>query len=232
MSRPAAGWFDRLPSHRPIAEFSTWSADPLRLGDELERIAPYADLLHVDVADGHFAPALLFFPDQVARMRSVSAAPMHIHLMVSPEILIAQIDQFAEAGADVITVHAESPNLSAAIARIRGHGLMPGLVLKVETPVATLEPFVDTVSFITLLGTAIGVKGKGLHENALDRLREARELIARRASGRRVVLVADGGIRHETVPKLRAAGADAVVLGSLAFGDPDLPARMAWLAAL
>lgn len=232
MSRPDAGWFDRLPIDRPIAEFSTWSADALKLGDELERIKPYADLLHVDVADGHFAPAFLFFPDQVARMRSVSSAPMHVHLMVAPEIVLAQIDQFAEAGADVITVHAESPNAAAAIGRIRGHGLIPGLVLKVETPVAVLEPLIDDIQFVTLLGTAIGVKGKGLHEQALNRLQEARALIARRAPGRRVVLVADGGIRHETVPKLRNAGADAVVLGSLAFGDPDLAARMQWLAGL
>ena len=232
MSRPEPDWFDRLPTDRPIAEFSTWSADALRLGEDLERVRPYVDLLHVDVADGHFAPSFLFFPDQVARVRSVSAAPIHVHLMVSPEILMAQIDQFADAGADVITVHAESHNTAEAIERIRARGLMPGLVLQVETPVATLEPFLDRVQFVTLLGTAIGVKGKGLHEDALNRLQEARALIARHAQGRRIVLIADGGIRHETVPKLREAGADGVVLGSLAFGDPDLPARMKWLAAL
>lgn len=232
MSRPEPDWFDRLPTDRPIAEFSTWSADALRLGEDLERVKPYVDLLHVDVADGHFAPSFLFFPDQVVRVRSVSAAPIHVHLMVSPEILMAQIDQFADAGADVITVHAESHNTAEAIERIRARGLMPGLVLQVETPVATLEPFLDRVQFITLLGTAIGVKGKGLHEEALNRLQEARALIARHAAGRRMVLIADGGIRHETVPKLREAGADGVVLGSLAFGDADLPARMKWLAAL
>jgi ribulose-phosphate 3-epimerase len=232
MSRPEPGWFDLLPTERLIAEFSTWSADALRLGHDLERIRLHADLLHVDVADGHFAPSFLFFPDQVARMRSVSSAPIHVHLMVSPVILLEQIDQFAEAGADAITVHAESPNTAQAVARIRHHGLLPGIVLRVETPVSALEPYLNDVQFVTLLGTAIGVKGKGLHEEALNRLREARELIARNVSGRRVVLVADGGIRHETVPLLREAGAEGVVLGSLAFGDPDLKARMEWLASL
>ncbi|MDZ4137111.1 MAG: hypothetical protein U1D06_16195, partial [Paracoccaceae bacterium] len=86
------------------------------------------------------------------------------------------------------------------------------------------------LDFLTLLGTAIGVKGQGLDPTAGDRLREAAGLIA--ATGRRIVLAADGGIRDTTVPVLRAAGAQTVVLGSLAFGAPDLAARMAWLRAL
>jgi ribulose-phosphate 3-epimerase len=232
MNRPPEGWFDRLPTDRPIAEFSVWSADLLRIGADLDRIQPHADLLHIDVADGHFAPAFLFFPDLLARVRAASAAPIHVHLMVSDAILASQIHQFADAGADVITVHAECPSVAAgALDLIRSRGCMPGLVLQVETPVTALVPYLQDVQFITLLGTSIGVKGKGLHDDALDRLREVRALVRQAAPGHRVVVVADGGIRHETVPRLRAAGADAVVLGSLAFGDPDLAARMAWLAA-
>lgn len=82
-----------------------------------------------------------------------------------------------------------------------------------------------------MLGTAIGVKGKGLHEDALDRLREARALVKAAGLDGRIRVIADGGIRHETVPLLRQAGAEGVVLGSLAYGDPDLDARMKWLAA-
>ena len=235
MPKPAAGWFDQLPTDRPIAEFSVWSSDLLNVGRDLDRVAPFADLLHVDVADGHFAPSFLFFPDLVDRIRKYSPLPIHVHLMVSDAILAAQIDEFAQAGADVITAHAECPSVaSGALDRIRQHGCIPGLVLRVETPVATLAPYVDSVPFITLLGTAIGVKGKGLHENALARLREARNVLAasNARTGQRSVLVADGGIRHETVPLLRQAGADAVVLGSLAYGDADLAARMQWLSAL
>jgi ribulose-phosphate 3-epimerase len=232
VSQPTPDWFDRLPTDRAIAEFSVWSSDLLRVGADLDRIAPYADLLHIDVADGHFAPAFLFFPDLAARVRAASQVPMHVHLMVSDEILASQIDQFADAGADVITVHAECASVATgALDRIKARGLLAGLVLRVETPVAGLKPYLDQIHFLTLLGTAIGVKGKGLHEDALDRLREARALVRDAQLDHRVVVVADGGIRHETVPQLRAAGAEAVVLGSLAYGDPDLAARMKWLAA-
>jgi ribulose-phosphate 3-epimerase len=230
MKKPTEDWFDRLPGDRLIAEFSVWSADLLRIGDDLVRIRPYADLLHVDVADGHFAPAFLFFPDLAARVRAASDVPMHVHLMVEDSIVASQIDQFADAGADVITLHAECASVATgALDRIRQRGILAGLVLKVETPVAELAPYIDQIHFLTLLGTSIGVKGKGLHPDALNRLKEARELVRRADVGHRVVVVADGGIRHETVPQLRAAGAEAVVLGSLAFGDPDLAARMQWL---
>lgn len=231
MNRPPEGWFDRLPTNRPIAEFSVWSANLLKIGEDLQRIQPHADLLHLDVADGHFAPAFLLFPDLLAQVRAASTVPMHVHLMVQGSILAAQVEQFADAGADVITVHAECAEAADAVRQIRQRGLLAGVVLQVETPVAALEPFLQDIHFVTLLGTAIGVKGKGLHEEALTRLTDAKALIAKAGADHRTVLVADGGIRHETVPKLRAAGAEAVVLGSLAFGDADLGARMAWLAA-
>jgi len=232
MKRPPQGWFERLPTDRLIAEFSVWSADLLSIGLELERIKPHADLLHIDVADGHFAPAFLFFPDLLARVRAASEVPIHVHLMVSDAILESQINQFADAGADVISLHVECPSVaSGAIGLIRERGLIPGLVLKVETPISELSPHITDVDFITLLGTSIGVKGKGLHERALDRLAQAQELIRQANVDHRVVVVADGGIRHETVPQLRAAGAEAVVLGSLAFGDPDLNSRMKWLVS-
>jgi ribulose-phosphate 3-epimerase len=231
VNRAPKNWFASLPKDRPIAEFSVWSADLLRIGDDLVRIRPYADLLHVDVADGHFAPSFLFFPDLAARVRAASDVPMHVHLMVDDSIVASQIDQFADAGADVVTLHAECASVATgALDRIKRRGLLAGLVLKVETPVSVLAPYIHQIHFLTLLGTSIGVKGKGLHDDALNRLKEARELVRRADVGHRVVVVADGGIRHETVPKLRAAGADAVVLGSLAFGDPDLAARMQWLA--
>jgi ribulose-phosphate 3-epimerase len=233
MNRPREDWFDKLPVDRLIAEFSVWSADLLRLGEDLARIRPHADLLHIDVADGHFAPAFLFFPDLAARVRAASDLPMHVHLMVDDTILESQIDQFADAGADVITLHAECASVATgALDHITQRGLLAGLVLKVETPVAALAPYIDQIRFLTLLGTSIGVKGRGLHDDALKRIEEARALVSRADVGHRVIVVADGGIRHETVPKLRAAGAEAVVRGSLAFGDPDLPARMKWLAEL
>ena len=214
-----------LPRRSLIAEFSLWSANLLRLEDDLARIAPHCDILHVDVADGHFAPAMLFFPDQIAAVRKISKVPIHVHLMVADTILMAQIDQFAEAGADLISVHAENANAAAAIAKIKTLGLASGVVLQWDTPVACSAPHIDQINFLTLLGTAIGVKGQSLSAAAPLRLQEAATMIGTRD----IVLAADGGIRDNTVPLLRAAGAQTVVLGSLAFGAPDLGERIRWL---
>jgi len=230
MPKPAPDWIARLPRHRLMAEYSMWSADLIRLADDLERIRLYADILHVDVADGHFAPALLFFPDLVARMRAETALPIHVHLMVADAVLRPQIDQFVEAGADLISIHVENANADAALTRIAALGVAAGMVLRVETPLAQAEQWLPRLDMLTLLGTAIGVKGQGLDPTATARLHQAAGLIA--ATGRRIVLAADGGIRDTTVPLLRAAGAETVVMGSLAFGAPDLAARMAWLHGL
>jgi ribulose-phosphate 3-epimerase len=230
MAKPDSTWFDMLPKNRLMAEFSMWSADLVRIADDLARISSHADLLHIDVADGHFAPALLFFPDLVARIRAASAIPIHVHLMIADAILIDQIDQFAEAGADLISVHAENGNAAAGLDRIAGHGLKAGMVLKVDTPVIAASPHLTRLDMLTLLGTAIGVKGQGLNERAPARLKEAQALI--KTTGRRIVLAADGGIRDNTVPVLREAGAETVVMGSLAFGAPDLGARIAWVRGL
>ncbi|GLQ10692.1 D-allulose-6-phosphate 3-epimerase [Devosia yakushimensis] len=228
---PSPTWLADLPRHRLLAEYSMWSADLIRLADDLSRIEPHADLLHIDVADGHFAPALLFFPDLVARMRSATTRPIHVHLMVADAILLEQITQFADASADLISIHVENAAIAdAALSLLASRNVASGMVARIETPVAKLAPYLDRLDFLTLLGTAIGVKGQGLDPTAGDRLQEAKALIAN--SGRNIILAADGGIRDTTVPLLRAAGAQTVVMGSLAFGAPDLAARMAWLHAL
>ncbi|MEQ1951634.1 ribulose-phosphate 3-epimerase [Mesorhizobium sp. CN2-181] len=223
-------WLADLPRDRLLAEFSMWSADLIHLAADLKRIEGHADVLHIDVADGHFAPALLFFPDLVERIRKASDLPIHVHLMVADAVLLSQVEQFAEAGADLISVHAENGNAGEAVALIRDRGIASGVVLRVETPVAAARPFLDCVDFLTLLGTAIGVKGQGLDPTATKRLREAGRFIV--DAGRQIVLAADGGIRENTVPPLRKAGAQTVVMGSLAFGAEDLPARIRWLRAL
>ncbi|MFA9232109.1 MAG: ribulose-phosphate 3-epimerase [Microgenomates group bacterium] len=231
MPRPNSDWLDALPRTRLLAEYSMWSADLIRLADDLVRITPHADILHVDVADGYFAPAFLFFPDLVARLRDQTALPIHVHLMVADAVVLSQIDQFAEAGADLISLHVENAAVAdAALTRIAALGLKAGMVLRVETPVAQAAPWIDRLDMLTLLGTAIGVKGQGLDPSATSRLQDAARLIA--ATGWRIVLAADGGIRDTTVPLLRAAGAETVVMGSLAFGAPDLAERMRWVHSL
>ena len=231
-SRPDSGWLEALPANRLMAEMSMWSADLDNLEQETRRIEPYTDLFHIDVADGHFAPALLYFPDLMARLRRITAKPFHVHLMVADGILLEQIAQFIEAGADLVSVHAENANAAEGLSAIRAAGLKSGIVLKLETPVEVARKFVTHIDMLTLLGTVIGVKGLGLDPSAGDRLREARKLVAAANQPRRIVVAADGGIRENTVPGLRQAGAETIVMGSLAFGAGDLAARMAWVRSL
>src|ERR1700754_315516 len=114
--RPPRDWFAQLPKDRLMAEMSLWSADLGRLAEDIRRVEPFTDLFHVDVADGHFAPALLLFPDMVAVVRRLTAKPIHVHLMVADPVLHSQVEQFAEAGADLISVHAEHAGASTALA--------------------------------------------------------------------------------------------------------------------
>ena len=218
-----------LPTDRLLAEFSLWSADLVRIADDVARVDSFVDIYHADVADGHFSPALLLFPDMIAQIRPLTAKPIHVHLMVADSGLMDQIDQFAAAGADIISIHAENADVGTALDRIAAKGLAAGLVLQLHTPVASIQSHLDRLAMLTLLGTKMGIKGVGLDPQAEDRLREARGMIA--ATDGQTLLAADGGIRDHTVPGLREAGADTIVMGSLAFGAEDLPGRMAWVHA-
>lgn len=228
---PHAGWLTDLPKHRLMAEYSLWSAHLMAIGADMARVDRHVDLYHIDVADGHFSPALLYFPDLVAGCGKATVKPLHVHLMVSDAVLLDQVRQFAEAGADLISLHAENANADEALALIASLGLKAGIVLQLHTPVAAAARWLDRVSMLTLLGTRIGIKGQGLDPQAGPRLTQARALIAGAGQGHRIVLAADGGIREHTVPGLYQSGADTIVMGSLAFNAPDLNQRMAWVHA-
>lgn len=233
MPRPASSWIEALPKAHTIAEFSMWSANLANLETDLARIHDHADILHLDVADGIFAPAFLFFPDLVAAMRKLTDKPIHVHLMVDDGVLLSQIEQFIEAGADLISFHLENEMLAdQAFDMLASAGVAAGMVLRVETPVSGVFTHLARLRFVTLLGTAIGVKGQGLDKNAFARLQEAKAAIRNTKTDHRIVLAADGGIREHTVPELVGAGAQTVVLGSLAFGAPNLTDRMKWLRGL
>ena len=218
-----------LPKGRLLAEFSLWSADLVRIAEDVARVDDHVDIYHADVADGHFSPAMLLFPDLISQIRPLTERPIHVHLMVADNALANQIDQFAAAGADIISIHAENADVGTALDRIAAKGLAAGLVLQLHTPVASIHSHLDRLAMLTLLGTKMGIKGVRLDPQAEDRLREARGMIA--ATDGQTLLAADGGIRDHTVPGLREAGADTIVMGSLAFGAEDLPGRMAWVHA-
>jgi ribulose-phosphate 3-epimerase len=229
---PKSGWLADLPAHRLIAEMSLWSANLVDLSGEIARVEDMTDIFHIDVADGHFSPAMLYFPDLVASVRKQTRGPLHVHLMVADSILESQIEQFAEAGADLVSIHAESQKLADGLALVAKLGLPAGLVLQLHTPVTAAAPWLGRISFLTLLGTRIGVKGQGLDPQAEPRLGQAHAMPADREASRRTVLAADGGIREDTAPTLRRAGAETIVMGSLAFNAPDPQARMRWVREL
>jgi ribulose-phosphate 3-epimerase len=224
-----SGWTD-LPRTRLLADVSLWSADLANLAASIARINPFADSFHLDVADAHFAPGLLFFPDLVRALRPLTGRPLHVHLMAErPTDLIAE---FIASGADAITVHAElgECEAAAAIREIRRAGRSAGLALRLDTPVEACEPYLDGIDSLLLLGTALGVKGQDLAPEACARLAGAASLLGEQRG--RIRLIADGGIRSHSVPLLRRAGADCIVPGSLVFQSHNLAETFAWLRSL
>ena len=223
------GWQD-LPRRRLLADVSLWSADLANLAAGIERVEPFADSFHLDVSDAHFAPSLLFFPDMVRALRPLTKRPFHVHLMVDRPTTL--IDDFVESGADVITIHAEvgKAETAAAIQAVLHAGRSAGLALRLDTPIAAAEPYLDSFDVLLLLGTSTGVKGQDLAPEACDRLAGAAAMLGERRA--RVRLIADGGIRSHTVPVLRRAGADVIVPGSLVFQSPNVEEAFSWLHAL
>jgi ribulose-phosphate 3-epimerase len=224
-----SGW-QELPRARLLADVSLWSADLANLAGEIERVEAFADSFHIDVSDAHFTPNLLFFPDLIRALRPLTKRPFHIHLMV--ERPTSLIEDLVGSGADLITVHAEAgeSEAAAAIQAIRGTGCAAGLALRLNTPVAASEPYLDHIDALLLLGTMAGVKGRDPAPEACGRLASAASLLGERRA--RVRLIADGGIGSHTVRALRRAGADVVVPGSLVFQSRNLADTFSWLRTL
>jgi ribulose-phosphate 3-epimerase len=224
-------FWSSYPSNRLLAEGSLWSADFTRFREEIQRIDPYIDLYHVDVSDAHFVPGLLFFPDLVAALRPLTQKAFHAHLMVDQPHLL--VDEFAAAGANLITVHCElGPLAASALQRIADRGLSAGLVLGLDVAPEAILPYLDMIEVVVMMGTPMGVKGQELNRMAIPRIRRIACLLEEYGYRGKIKIEADGGIRTNTVPALRAAGADIIVMGSLAFKSSDLPKTFDWVHSL
>lgn len=207
---------------------SLWSADLSNLASEIRRVDPYSDRFHIDVADGHYVPNLLFFPDMVKALRKHTRRPFEVHLMCTePE---AWIEPFVEAGADGIIFCFDAAKDPGAVLRaIKGKDKKAGVSLLITEPIDLLEPYWGDLDIVTVVGTAMGIKGASMDPGVPDKIRRAREIVTNRKL--QVDIEADGGIRRETVPRLKSAGADWIVPGSLMFGEEPAAMRR-WLASL
>ncbi len=220
-----------MPGDRLLVDVSLWSADLTALGDEVRRLEPFADMIHIDVLDAHFVPGLLFFPDLLAALKRLTHTPFHVHLMVEQPLDL--LDDFIQAGADVLTVHYENGiAVPDAIGRIHEQQRAAGLAVGLDVEPEAVAPHFDQVDLVLMMGTPLGIKGLDLAPSACRRIEEMRSILRDLRQHERVKIGADGGIRQQTVPALRAAGADLVVPGSLVFDSPSLRDVFGWLWSL
>lgn len=208
---------------------SLWSADLTNLGKAVKDLEGYADYFHFDVADGHFVPNLLFFPDLVRSLRPLTDVPFEVHLIVeSPE---RYIDSFAKAGANIISVYPEAcKNLTRTLLKIKERNVKVSLSLAPRTSISILKSVADMLDFVVIMGTEVGVKGRSLLPSTYQRIAEVKKILESLRI-KNVKIEVDGGIRKETVPLLIRAGANILVPGSLVFKD-NYSQIFSWLRQL
>ena len=177
-----------------------------------------ADLIHIDVMDGHFVPNITIGPAVVGALKPHSPLPFDVHLMIAP--VDPFIPEFASAGADIVTVHAEAgPHLHRSLALIRDQGCKAGVSLNPSTPAAAVAPVLDAVDLVLVMSVNPGFGGQSFIESQLDKLGALRRMID--GSGRDIALEIDGGINPETGRRAARAGADILVAGTAAFAGGE-----------
>jgi ribulose-phosphate 3-epimerase len=197
---------------------SILSSDFAHLADEIAAVEQAgADLVHVDVMDGHFVPNLTIGPPIVEALHKVTSLPLDVHLMMTnPD---AFIREFAEAGATYLTVHVEAcPHLHRTVQSIKENGVKAGVTLNPATPLISVEEILPDADLLLIMSVNPGFGGQRFISRILDKIKQARAMIDR--TGRSVLLEVDGGVKVDNAAAIVAAGADILVAGSAIFEAP------------
>ncbi len=208
---------------------SILSADFTRLAEEIEMIeAGGADLIHVDVMDGHFVPNLTIGPPVIKALKRIATKPLDVHLMI--DNVDATIGWYLDAGADMVTVHAEaSPHLHRTLGVIRAAGARPGVSVNPGTPVDSLVEVLALVDMVLIMSVNPGFGGQSFIERSVDKVAELRWMCDQ--LGLDPIIQVDGGINAETAARVGAAGATCLVAGNAVYCSEDPATSIAEIRA-